>query len=599
MLSRSVCRLALPLALLAASTASVMSRQVESPEVGVPFLYTGLIVWAFFWAFLDAYTIGANDVANSFANAVGAGTLTHKGACAIASVCELIGVLALGSNVTDTIRSKMIAVDLFYNDPYVLSLGMSMVNVGSGLWVLAATMLSMPVSTTHSVVGAVCGIGIAAFGPGGVNWAFDKKGFTQVIASWFISPVLAGTLSAIIYMSCKVLVLQFPTEKALHRGLLLMPAYLFLTFGIIWGFMFMKGIPAMKKTPYEVSVPLTVGLAVFHAILGAILVSPWLRRTIIDREKLPWYSMAYVPCVAVGQYGYEEVKEGKTLQSTNAQPMPLMQAPMQQMQMPYGQMGMQPMQMAYSNGMPGAPPAMQPNGMPMGYYYGNMQMGSAFGLDDFGKTVAPGLYQDVGARREEDAEMHAVAFQSEDQVEELFKFAQLTSCCFFSIAHGANDVANAVGPFATVWMVYSTGNVSSKAEVPFWVLVYGAVALDIGLITMGHYIMAALGNRVTLQTPSRGFCITLGAMFTAMLASRLGIPVSTTHCISGSTIAVGLCNGSTKAINLKLVAIIFLGWIITCPAAGLVTGFLFLGIASAPRPMPQNGFFTGSLPGEL
>jgi hypothetical protein len=117
MLSRSVCRLALPLALLAASTASVMSRQVESPEVGVPFLYTGLIVWAFFWAFLDAYTIGANDVANSFANAVGAGTLTHKGACAIASVCELIGVLALGSNVTDTIRSKMIAVDLFYNDP--------------------------------------------------------------------------------------------------------------------------------------------------------------------------------------------------------------------------------------------------------------------------------------------------------------------------------------------------------------------------------------------------------------------------------------------------------------------------------------------------
>merc|ERR1712127_3549 len=93
MCSRTLCRSALPLALLAASAASVMSRQVDSPEVGVPFLYTGLIVWAFFWAFLDAFTIGANDVANAF----GAGTLTHRGACAIAAVCELLGVLALGS----------------------------------------------------------------------------------------------------------------------------------------------------------------------------------------------------------------------------------------------------------------------------------------------------------------------------------------------------------------------------------------------------------------------------------------------------------------------------------------------------------------------
>jgi hypothetical protein len=71
------------------------------------------------------------------------------------------------------------------------------------------------------------------------------------------------------------------------------------------------------------------------------------------------------------------------------------------------------------------------------------------------------------------------------------------------------------------------------------------------------------------------------------------------HCISGATVAVGLCNGTTKAINLKLIAVIFGGWIITCPAAGLLTGLLFLGVASAPRPMAQNGFFTGSLPGEM
>ena len=578
------------MALLAATAVSVKSKQVESPEVGVPWLYTGLIVWAFFWAFLDAYTIGANDVANAFANAVGAGTLNHRQACAIAAVCELLGVIALGSNVTDTIRKKMVAVDLFYNDPYVLALGMSMVNVGSGLWVLAATLLSMPVSTTHSVVGATLGIGIAAFGVGGVNWDFNDKGFTQVIASWFISPVLAGTLAAIIYMSCKILVLQHPQEEALKRGLLLMPVYLFFTFGIIWGFMFMKGIPAMKKTPYEVSVPLTVGLAVFHAILGVVLTVPWLRRKIIDRENLPWYSMAYTPCIKVGQYGY--ASEGKDAEkSAGAMPQTHSMQPMQmqmQMQQPYGM----PMQQMPSYGMPMQ--QMPSYGMPM--QYGMPVVGSAFGLEDFGKNVAPGMYEDVGAKREEDAAMHASAFASDDKVEELFKFLQLTSCCFFSIAHGANDVANAVGPFATVWAVYSTGAVSKKMPVPIWVLIYGGLALDIGLITMGHHIMKALGNRITLQTPSRGFCITLGAMFTAMFASRLGIPVSTTHCISGATIAVGLCNGTTKAINLRLVGVIFGGWVITCPAAGLLTGILFLGVASAPRPMAQNGFFTGEVP---
>jgi len=356
----------------------------------------------------------------------------------------------------------------------------------------------------------------------------------------------------------------------------------------------------MKKTPYEVSVPLTVGLAVFHAILGFILIVPWLRRTIVDNENLPWYTMAYTPFVAVGQYGYvqndADPELSKKTQDLQMKSMP----PMQQMPMPYGQMGMpqqQLMTMPHNIALPHSMP--QQYGMPTGYYYGNMQMGSAFGLEEFGKSIAPGLYQDVGARREEDAEMHAVAFQSDDKVEQLFKFLQLTSCCFFSIAHGANDVANAVGPFATVWAVYSTGRVSSKMPVPWWILMYGGIALDIGLITMGHHIMAALGNRITLQTPSRGFCITLGAMFTAMFASRLGIPVSTTHCISGATIAVGLCNGTTKAINLKLIAVIFGGWIITCPAAGLLTGLLFLGVASAPRPMAQNGFFTGSLPDEM
>jgi len=142
----------------------------------------------------------------------------------------------------------------------------------------------------------------------------------------------------------------------------------------------------------------------------------------------------------------------------------------------------------------------------------------ASSTDRFGKMIAPGFYMEVGAKREEDAAMHAASFSSAVKTEEMFKFLQLTSCCFFSLSHGANDVANAVGPFAAVWAIYSSGKVSSKAPVPLWVLLYGGLALDVGLLTMGHHIMAALGNRLTLQTPSRGFCIELVMIFVDLLA---------------------------------------------------------------------------------
>jgi len=590
-------RIALPAALLVATLAMVASKQIDNPdEVGVPYLYKGLMVWAFFWAFLDAYTIGANDVANAFANAVGAGTLTHRGACLIACLFEFVGVVALGNQVTDTVRKKMVDFSYFKHDPYVLATGMSMVNVGSGGWVLIATLLSMPVSTTHSVVGATLGIGITAFGWNGVVWDWNKKGFTTVVAAWFISPALSGTLAAIFYMVTKTLVLSAPTDaEALRKGLMYMPAFCFFAFGTIWGFMMMKGIPALQKTPYSTTVPITVGLAVFHGILGFVLVVPWLRRTIVDKENLPWYTLFYIPAVGVGQYGYiEDSPKDQEKGAVASQPMQQV-APQSMQRPPAGMPGMMPpgmmpmgMQQPMMGGMPGPYGGMPgPYGMPV--------MGSAFGADGLDAIIGGGN-KDIGARREEDAEMHAAAFECGKDTEELFKFLQVVSCCFFSLSHGANDVANAVAPFASVWMVYSTGKVSKKADVPIWVLIYGAVAIDIGLLTMGHYIMAALGNRLTLQSPARGFCIELGAMFCVMVASRVGVPVSTTHCISGATIAVGLCNGNTQAVNWKLVAIIFGGWLITCPAAAFITGMIFWGIVSSPKPMPENGFFTGSVP---
>jgi len=344
---------------------------------------------------------------------------------------------------------------------------------------------------------------------------------------------------------------------------------------------------------YEITVPLTIGLAVFFAIIGVVFCVPWLRRTCVDYENLPWYTMFFTPCVGVGQYGYytphwetgkadAEKAMGMQQPMPMQQQMPMQQMPMQQMPMQQQPMQQMPMQQMPMQQMPGAMPV----------------MGSAFGgADQLGQKLAPEFFSDdIGARRPEDAEMHAVAFVVSDQLEEIYKFLQFTSCCFFSISHGANDVANALAPFATVWAVYSNGKLTKKNDVPIWLTLFGGIALDIGLLTMGHIIMKALGNRITLQSPSRGFCIELGAMFVVMIASRIGIPVSTTHCISGATIAVGLCNGTVSAINVPLICIIFFGWVITCPAAAFVTGLVFWGICSAPRPMPGNGIFSGQLP---
>lgn len=167
---------------------------------------------------------------------------------------------------------------------------------------------------------------------------------------------------------------------------------------------------------------------------------------------------------------------------------------------------------------------------------------------------------------------------------------------------------------SAVFEIWKTAqvDVSGKAPVPYWVcnlhityinyyhvnlyvtninnnfikiLAYGGVAIDIGLATYGYKIMRVLGNNITLFTPSRGFSAELGAAVTVLTCSKLGLPVSTTHCITGATAAVGLCNGKLSAVNWKMLAWCFFSWILTLPVAGLTAGLLFSFAAYAPSIM--------------
>ncbi len=160
-------------------------------------------------------------------------------------------------------------------------------------------------------------------------------------------------------------------------------------------------------------------------------------------------------------------------------------------------------------------------------------------------------------------------------VEKVFGVLMLVTACAMAFAHGSNDVANAVGPLAAVVGVINSGGVvGTQTAVPVWILLLGAVGIVVGLVTYGHRVIATVGSNITQLTPSRGFAATLAAAFTVVMASGTGLPISTTHTLVGAVLGVGLARG-IAAINLRIVRTIFLSWIVTLPAGGLLAILFF------------------------
>ena len=154
-------------------------------------------------------------------------------------------------------------------------------------------------------------------------------------------------------------------------------------------------------------------------------------------------------------------------------------------------------------------------------------------------------------------------------VEKMFASLQILSAAYVAFAHGANDVANAIGPVAGAMQILKTGAINIKASIPTWLLAMGGVGIVIGLATWGWRVMETIGKKITELTPTRGFSAEFGAAVTILLASKLGLPISTTHCIVGAVLGVGLARG-ISALNLRVLRDIILSWIITIPASAIV-----------------------------
>ena len=162
------------------------------------------------------------------------------------------------------------------------------------------------------------------------------------------------------------------------------------------------------------------------------------------------------------------------------------------------------------------------------------------------------------------------------KVERIFVFLQILTACFVAFAHGANDVANAIGPMSAAYQAVRTGSVTLKSGVPTWCLALGGVGIVAGLAMLGWRVIKTVGERITELTPSRGFCAEFAAAVTILLASvlPLGLPVSTTHTLVGAVLGVGLARG-IGAINIKTARAIVTSWIFTIPIGAILALFFF------------------------
>ncbi len=160
-------------------------------------------------------------------------------------------------------------------------------------------------------------------------------------------------------------------------------------------------------------------------------------------------------------------------------------------------------------------------------------------------------------------------------IEHVFKYLQILTACYVAFAHGSNDVANAVGPYAAIVSILRTHSVLVQTQVPIWILGLGGVGIVIGLATYGYKVIETIGRKITELTPSRGFAAEFGTATTVLICSNLGIPISTTHTLVGAVIGIGFARG-ISALDFRIVRNIFSSWFITLPATMAISIVLFL-----------------------
>ncbi len=462
---------------------------------------TILITIALCISFYMAWNIGANDVANAMGTSVGSGALTLKQAILVAAVMEFAGAFFVGSHVTNTVRKGIIDPLIFSGDPNSYIYGMIAALLAAGAWLNIASYKGWPVSTTHSIVGAVLGFGILFSGFDAIHW----NKVSQIAASWVVSPVLSGTISFSIFILLRKII--FDSKTPVESAKRVTPFLVFFVIAILTLVMVFKGL---KNLHLDLPFTEALILAGMTGLLGALISIPLVKRVKSSRPE-----------------NDEEFIDPKVEKSMQKVVMHLRRV----RESVTGELS-----------------------------------------DDITKVLNKS--ENISNRLEKYSRIKHVSTDYLT-VEKIFVYLQILSACFVAFAHGANDVANAIGPLAGVLSAIKFGVVGMKAQIPILVLLLGGLGIVIGLATWGWRVIETIGKYITELTPTRGFAAEFGAAITIVLASKLALPVSTTHTLVGAVLGVGLARG-LNSLNLRTIREIVISWVITIPAAALLTAVFYL-----------------------
>ncbi|EXJ59320.1 PiT family inorganic phosphate transporter [Cladophialophora psammophila CBS 110553] len=542
---------------------------------------------------------GANDVANSYATSVAARTLTMPQVGFLSMITEFVGAVGLGARVTSTIKNGIISISRFEGRPGVLMLAMGCAEVGSATWLMVATGLGFPVSTTQTVVGALIGVGFAS--DSSIKWAWEKGSVSQVAASWAIAPLISAGFSALVFGIVKYSVLE--QKESFKWAMRLIPFYFATTAAILALFIVVEAptAPSLEEFGAGKAVGIILGVWAGVLLIAYVFFMPYFERRLVKEDpRVKFYHVPlgpllrkdnpplYFPGKKDGKYvidyyedpyaetdlNSERTTNEKHVSSGDAEPVPIEDTSgLEKGQpMPTGTEG------AVVRKRPLTPherfldPVRHLNWANPQRWWGYAKFALLQGV------TRDCVTHDSAKLRE----VHAKAHKYDVRVEHLWTYCQVASAMLMSIAHGSNDVANAVGPWAATYQTYQAGEVDTQSDTPVWFLVIAGFLLGAGFWFYGYHIIRALGNKITQMSPTRGFSVELGAAITVLLASRLGLPVSTTQCLTGSTMGVALMNYDLGAVNWRQLVFIFCGWVLTLPCAGLLSGLLCVMALNAP-----------------
>ena len=386
-----------------------------------------LAIAALFGAYM-AMNIGANDVANNVGPAVGSKALTLGGAIVIAAIFEAAGALIAGGEVVSTIKKGIIDIHAF-QDVHVFIWAMMAALLAGAIWLNFATAVKAPVSTTHSIVGGVMGAGIAAAGFSVVAWGTMGK----IAASWIISPVLGGIIAAaFLYAIKSTMVFKGDKIAAAKKWV---PVFVAI---MTWAFVTYLTLKGLKH--------------VWPSIVSVLSFLP-------DTKK-PTFAVASI----------------------------------------------------------------------------------------LGIIIALGVYVLIKGTVTKAAEKME---NTRAGVNALFTIPLIFAAALLSFAHGANDVANAVGPLAAINDAVINGGISAKAGIPIWVMAVGALGIAIGLALYGPKLIKTVGSEITELDQMRAFSVAMAAAITVIIASQLGLPVSSTHIAIGGVFGVGFLREYLDGTKLK------------------------------------------------